>query len=79
MDVGSIFANSVRAERSRRGWRQQDLADRCGWSIDTISAIERGARRVDLLDLVRLCRAFDLPLVKMLDGAAPEDLRAIGL
>jgi ribosome-binding protein aMBF1 (putative translation factor) len=77
--LGDVLARGVRAERSRRGWRQSDLAERCQWSMDTVSAIERGARRVDLDDCLRLCRALGLPLVKLLDGASDEDLRSLGL
>jgi ribosome-binding protein aMBF1 (putative translation factor) len=78
-DLGDIFANAVRAERSRRGWRQQDLAEKCGWSLDVISTIERGLRRVAVEDLPVLCGALGVPLIKLLDGADPEDLRKIGL
>jgi transcriptional regulator with XRE-family HTH domain len=78
-DLGDVFANAVRAERSRRGWRQQDLAEKCGWSLDTISAIERGIRRVAVEDLPVICGALGVPLIKLLDGADQDDLRKIGL
>jgi transcriptional regulator with XRE-family HTH domain len=78
-DLGKVFASGVRAERGRRKWRQQDLADRCGWNVDTISAIERGVRRVAVEDLPVLCEALGVTLAKLLDGADPEDLRKIGL
>jgi transcriptional regulator with XRE-family HTH domain len=74
-----VLARAVRAERGRRGWRQVDLAERCAWSMDTVSAIERGVRRVDLDDALRLCQAFGIPLVKLLDGADDQDLRTLGL
>jgi transcriptional regulator with XRE-family HTH domain len=77
--LGDVLARGVRAERSRRGWRQADLAERCGWSLDIVSAIERGSRRVDMDDALRLCRALGLPLMKLLDGASDEDLRILGL
>jgi transcriptional regulator with XRE-family HTH domain len=76
--LADIFANSVRAERSRRGLRQADLAARCGWSLTIQGAIERGARQVNLDDIEKLCAALGVPLVRMLDGAEPEQLRNLG-
>ncbi|HYY12139.1 MAG TPA: helix-turn-helix transcriptional regulator [Kineosporiaceae bacterium] len=78
-ELSDYLARGVRAERSRRGWRQSDLAARCGWSVDTVSAIERGARRVDIDDAAALCRALGVTLAKLLDGAEAEDLRSLGL
>ena len=78
-NLGVVFARGVRAERSRRGWRQQDLADACDWNVDIISAIERGVRRVAVEDLPVLCEALGVTLLKLLDGADPADLRKIGL
>jgi transcriptional regulator with XRE-family HTH domain len=36
------FGRSVRALRQRLGWRQEDLAARCGVSQTTVSRVERG-------------------------------------
>ena len=77
--LSDYLARGVRAERSRRGWRQSDLAERCGWSMDTVSAIERGVRRVDFDDALKLCRALEVPVVILLQGADPDDLRTLGL
>jgi transcriptional regulator with XRE-family HTH domain len=77
--LSDYLARGVRAERSRRGWRQSDLAERCGWSMDTVSAIERGVRRVDFDDALKLCRALEVPVKILLQGADPEDFRTLGL
>jgi transcriptional regulator with XRE-family HTH domain len=77
--LADVFANSVRAERSRRGWRQSDLAAKCGWSLTIQGAIERGARQVNLDDIAKLCAALGVPLTKMLDGAEPDQLRSLGV
>ena len=77
--LADVFANAVRAERSRRGWRQSDLAERCGWSLTVQGAIERGARQVNLDDIEKLCAALGRPLIRMLDGAEDEQLRHLGL
>lgn len=78
-DLRAVVANAIRAERSRRGWRQADLAERCGWSVDTVSAIERGVRTVAVEDLPVLCKALDVTLIKLMDGAASSDLKSLGL
>jgi transcriptional regulator with XRE-family HTH domain len=79
MSLGVVAAANVRAERARRKWRQKDLADRLGWSVDTLSNLETGQRRVTLDDLVALCRAFEITLDRLLLGADPADLATIGL
>jgi len=79
MSLGVVAAANVRAERARRKWRQKDLADRLGWSVDTLSNLETGQRRVTLDDLVPLCRAFEIDIQRLLLGAEPADLAAIGL
>jgi transcriptional regulator with XRE-family HTH domain len=47
--------------------------------MDTVSAIERGVRRVDFDDTLKLCRALGVPVVILLQGADPEDLHTLGL
>lgn len=77
--LGVIVARNVRAERARRGWKQSDLGDRLGWAVSTVSAVETGRRKLAVDDLPALCRAFGIPLAKLLDGAAPDDLEAMHL
>jgi len=79
MSLGIVAAANVRAERARRKWRQKDLADRLGWSVDTLSNLETGQRRVTLDDLVPLCTAFEITIHQLLFGADPAELAAIGL
>ena len=78
-DLGALIARNVRAERSRRRMTQQQLADLLGVSRPTVTAIEIGRRPVAARDLPRLCRALGVPLIKLLDGADDQDLRALGL
>jgi transcriptional regulator with XRE-family HTH domain len=79
-DLAAILASNIRAQRAKRKWRQQDLADRIeGVSMATVSDMETGARNMLVNDLLPLCEAFGLPLVKLLDGARDEDLRTLGL
>lgn len=79
VDLGAVVANNVRAERARRKWRQEDLAERLGWSRGSIGHLESGRRRPAVADLPALCRVFDVPMSELLAGAAPADLAALGL
>ena len=78
-DLGAVVANNVRAERARRKWRQEDLADRLGWSRGSIGHLESGRRRPAVADLPQLCRVFDIPMAALFVGADPDDLEALGL
>lgn len=77
--AADFAARNLRAERSRLRWTQADLAKRLDWSQSKIAALENGQRRITLDQAVELCRALNVPLVKLLEGAAPEDLSALGL
>jgi putative transcriptional regulator len=78
-DLGSVVANNVRAERARRKWRQEDLADLLGWSRGSIGHLESGRRRPAVADLPQLCRVFNISMLDLFSGADPEDLAALGL
>jgi putative transcriptional regulator len=79
VDLGAVVANNVRAERARRKWRQEDLADLLGWSRGSIGHLESGRRRPAVADLPQLCRVFDIPMVDLFIGAEQADLDALGL
>jgi transcriptional regulator with XRE-family HTH domain len=51
------FGATIRAIRIRRGWRQKDLAARCGVSSSTISRLERGHPGTFSLDTIRAITA----------------------
>ena len=78
-ELGAFVARGVRARRVWLGLGQVDVARRLGCSGQTVSAIERGIRRVTLDDLPGLCRALDTTLPELVQGADPETLRAVGL
>ena len=77
--LGITLATNVRAERSRKRWRQEDLAKALGMSVDTVSRMESGQRKITMDDLPGLCRVFGLPLAELLRGAEPEDVGPLGL
>jgi transcriptional regulator with XRE-family HTH domain len=76
-DIEAVLANNVRAERSRRRLRQEDLAERLGWSRTKLADIESGRRRVLFGYLPELCRALDVSLEVLLLGADPQDVEAL--
>lgn len=78
-DLGAVVANNVRAERARRKWRQEDLADRLGWSRGSIGHLESGRRRPAVADLPQLCRVFDISLAELCSGAEASDLSVLGI
>lgn len=78
-DLGAVVANNVRAERARRHWRQEDLAERLGWSRGSIGHLESGRRRPSVADLPPLCAAFGITLADLVRGADPADLDVLQL
>jgi transcriptional regulator with XRE-family HTH domain len=74
-----VLARNIRAERGRRLWKQEELADLLGWGRSTVGAVETGKRSVGIDDLPVLCRVFDIPLIKLFEGADPAALRALGI
>jgi len=53
----------LKARRVFLGLRQADLADRLGTSQTFVSNYEKGERRLDLVELDRICAALDQDLV----------------
>jgi transcriptional regulator with XRE-family HTH domain len=78
-DLEQVFASNVRAERGRLGWTQRELAHQVNLSVGLISDVERGYRSLRLPEVAIFCRAFGVQLTRMLHGAEPEDLEALGL
>lgn len=58
--------------RRDRGWKQKDLAERIGCSLQQVSKLERGSwvPRVSLL--VRLAEAFNVTADYLLTGRGPQ-------
>lgn len=57
-----IFPNQIRMYRRLRGRSMQELADHLGVSLSAISKIEKGYRRVDQEQLVRVAEFLDCPM-----------------
>ena len=60
-----IFPNQIRMYRRLRGRSMQELAAHLGVSLSAISKIEKGYRRVDQEQLVRVAEFLDCPLQEL--------------
>ena len=78
-EIDHLVAGNVRATRARIRMRQEDLADRLGWSRPTVTTLEAGTRRVTLADAVALCTALDIDLTELLRGAPNDVLQILGV
>jgi transcriptional regulator with XRE-family HTH domain len=67
----------VRILRLTREMTQDDLAVAAGMSRSFVSLIEKGTHGVDVVRLLRLAAALDVPLAELL-GATPPDRRPAG-
>jgi transcriptional regulator with XRE-family HTH domain len=79
---GRQLGRRFREVREYLGFSQQMVADRTGIARSSISDIERGARRVDSLELKKLARLYRRPAGYFLDerpDATPGDHAIAGL
>ena len=58
--------------RVSKQMRQEDLAKKLGVHQSFISKIEAGERRVDLVELLDICRALETPFSKFLSKFTQE-------
>lgn len=73
-----VVARAIVAERKRRGLTQRQLAERLGWSRQTVTTIEAGDRSVKVEELPAVCRALSVTLAELLRDAGEEDRRMLG-
>jgi transcriptional regulator with XRE-family HTH domain len=66
------FGDAVRRLRQRKGWSQEELADRAGLHRTYVGGIERGERNVSLVNIGRLARALETSLSALMDEVATE-------
>lgn len=75
------LGNAIVQYRAKMGWSQRDLACETGLRQSFIAKLEKGVRRVDVVELVVISRllevsAFDL--LKEVDAATPQDHKILG-
>jgi transcriptional regulator with XRE-family HTH domain len=75
----AALIKAIRAERARVGLTQVELADRLGWSRQTVNKIEAGERMVLAHELVDLCAALDVTFAELMVKADQRDRRILGL
>lgn len=66
----------LRRARERRGVQQSELASRLGRPQSYVSKIETGERRLDLVELLDICRALEVPLEAIVPAELQAELRA---
>lgn len=76
--LDALIAERLRAIRLSRGWRPLDLAVAAGWSHASVLAVEAGQKRLTVRDAAAVCRALQVPLSALLEGADAE-ASALGL
>ena len=54
--------NKIEDFRNKNGWTQQDLADRCEVSRQTIISLERGRYNPSIMLAFRLSEIFEVPI-----------------
>ena len=69
MDLKQHIGLRVRAERQRLDLTQEQLAERVGKAVETISNIERGFSYTGLETLEKLSAVLDAPIVSFFEGA----------
>ena len=62
------FGRHVRSCRRARGLTQEELAESCGLSADTIRRLEQGSFSPSLDTLRKLCKGLDLRLSTLFEG-----------
>jgi transcriptional regulator with XRE-family HTH domain len=77
--LSALVARNIRAERSRAGMTQDELAGALGLTRSAVSLWERGQREPGLDYLVPICRTLGIDLADLFRGASAGDLRTLGL
>jgi transcriptional regulator with XRE-family HTH domain len=57
-----IMIAFLRENRKRKGTTQLELASRLGAQQSDVSKIERGERRIDLIETLAICRALEIDI-----------------
>lgn len=74
MEIGELkkrFGKKVQALREANGMTQEEVADRIGRSVDTVSNIERGINATRIETASQLADALGVPLPSLFDLSEP--------
>ena len=78
-DAHQILVEQLTAARKQSGLKQEELAALIGKNQSYISNIERGQRRVDVIEFVALARAMNADPIKMLAAMVSKLPRSIAI
>lgn len=70
--------NTIQAELERRTWAQADLARVLGWSVQAMSEVMKGKRRIDAAMALDLATVIGVEPIELLAAQALHDLRQAG-
>jgi transcriptional regulator with XRE-family HTH domain len=79
-DIQRRLGERVRTVRLRLGFTQEQLAERCGFTVKFISSIERGKVNVPLVTLCTVARALRTSASELLVGVdvpLPREYRSV--
>lgn len=62
----------IRQIRKAKGWSQDELAKKCGISMNFMGHIERGTRKMSLDTFARICKALEANADALLWGIVQE-------
>lgn len=60
-----VLLDELKAARDRAGLTQTDLATALGMTQSKISKVERGERRLDIVELHQWCQALGIPFLDL--------------
>jgi transcriptional regulator with XRE-family HTH domain len=69
------FRDELENARLEAGLSQAQLAKKVGWDQTYVSKIERGVRRVDVIELIAICEAIGLDPAEFIRGLHAKFLR----
>lgn len=70
-DIYRHIGRRVREERVRRGWTQEQLAERAETHLSFIGQLERGIKKPSLVTLKKIANAFGTKAGDLLDEGEP--------
>ncbi|MFD2864518.1 helix-turn-helix domain-containing protein [Mucilaginibacter antarcticus] len=70
--TNKTIGKNIRTFRHRRGWSQEDIANRLGISIPAFSKIETGVTDINLSRLEQIANIYEVDVVQILALDAEE-------
>jgi len=70
-DIYQHIGRRIREERVRRGWTQEQLAERAEMHLSFVGQIERGVKKPSLKTLKRIADVYGIKAGDLLDESPP--------